>query len=157
MVPSTSATPATWSAQLPNGEVRSGTLEQLDEALRAGHLDAATPVRASASDAWARLADVLAAAPWQVRLADGQIRSGTREQLEEALRAGHLNDEMLVLAGGASTWVKLGSLLGRSLAPPAVAPRPASVVPAAVPVASARPVLAALAPSTAPVAPASRR
>src|SRR5580698_1291091 len=54
-----------WSAKLPNGEVRAGTLEQLGEAFRAGHVGEGTLVCASGSDQWARLADVLrvAAAP----------------------------------------------------------------------------------------------
>lgn len=168
-----------WSAMLPGGEIRSGTLEQLSEALQAGHLSAGTLVRAAGGNQWAPLAEVLqamtggvaappvhapapsvpapahasvpapaAAAPpasvrvngtselWQVRLADGQVRSGTREQLEEAFHAGHLHEEMLVLAGGAPGWVKLGAVLGRGEPPP-----PAPV--AAAPVASVRPAAAA--------------
>jgi hypothetical protein len=160
---SMSANQTMWSATLPNGEVRSGTLEQLNEALQSGHLGAGTLVRASGSDQWATLAEVLEAmakgitatpvrapgasvppppvdAPltsprvngtpelWRVRLADGQERSGTREQLEEAFRAGHLSEEMLVLAGGAPEWVKLGAVMGRNEPLPApVAAPPASV------------------------------
>jgi len=33
-----------WAARLPNGDIRSGTLEQLDEAFRAGHLSESTLV-----------------------------------------------------------------------------------------------------------------
>src|SRR5580693_6512264 len=49
-----------WSAKLPNGDVRSGTLEQLNEAFRAGYLGESTLVRAARSDTWTKLADVLA-------------------------------------------------------------------------------------------------
>src|SRR5580693_6939222 len=98
-----------WAAALPNGEVRSGTLEELNEAVRAGHIGVNTLVRAARSEAWVKLVDVLgggasAAAPvaaprasvpapavasqpppstngspdlWQVRLANGDVRSGT--------------------------------------------------------------------------------
>ena len=163
-----------WAARLPNGDVRSGTLEQLNEAFRAGHLGESTLVRAARSDNWIRLADVLggaavgaastpvapprASAPpqsvavqpaapqvngsaelWQVRLASGEVRSGTLEQLTEALRAGHLEAGVLVLAAGASEWVQLGTVMGRVMGriepqlaplapsahpPPTVAPQP---------------------------------
>jgi hypothetical protein len=121
-----------WSAKLPNGEFRSGTLEQLREAFRAGHLGAETWVRASGSHEWTRLADALKPPPpaavaadgglWQARLADGRVRSGTREQLEEAFRAGHLDDQVMVLASGTSDWVKLETLWGPEEQPSTVAP-----------------------------------
>lgn len=126
--------PDLWSAKLPNGDVRSGTLEQLREAFRAGQLGAETWVRASGSPEWTRLADALKPPPpaptavaadgglWQARLADGQVRSGTREQLEEAFRAGHLDDQVMVLASATSDWVKLETLWGREQRPSTVAP-----------------------------------
>src|SRR5580693_3214001 len=49
-----------WSAKLPNGDVRSGTLEQLNEAFRSGYLGESTLVRPARSDTWTKLADVLA-------------------------------------------------------------------------------------------------
>src|SRR5215467_9758975 len=38
-----------WSAKLPNGDVRSGTLQQLSEAFRAGHIAETTLVCAAGS------------------------------------------------------------------------------------------------------------
>ena len=164
-----------WSAMLPNGDIRSGTLAQLDEACRSGHLDQGTLVRPVHSDRWITLAEVLggaraASAPpmatsvaaprasvpaprasvpvprvsvpaprasvpapsvpapsvapppapidhdaglWQVRLPNGEVRSGTRQQLVEAFVAGHLHEQMYVLAAGASQWVPLGTVMGR--------------------------------------------
>jgi hypothetical protein len=176
-----------WSAKLPNGEVRAGTLEQLGEAFRAGHVGESTLVCAAGSDQWARLVDVLrmtAAGPvpstppraapkvappwatpgpgsahpppngdlWQVRMPAGEIRSGTREQLEEAFRAGHLGADLLALAAGATSWRTLGELL----AAPIVPTHPASVAPpAAAPVARTSPPAAApAAPVIAPPPPA---
>jgi hypothetical protein len=186
---------------LPNGEVRSGTLEQLSEAFRSGHVGGATLVRSAGSDQWSPLVDVLrAAAPapvaappvasvrpvslsalavqaqpppavavaapapvasapppaapaplhsvppstgistdpdaWHVRLPTGQVRSGTREQLEEAFRAGHLAENLLVLASGARSWVELGVLMRSGEAPPpAVAPPAPPPAPVAMPAA----------------------
>jgi hypothetical protein len=71
---------------------------------------------------------------WQVRLGDGQVRSGTRQQLEEAFNAGHLDEGALVLAAGAHEWVTLASLGRRRSSEPAPAPAPdvaAEVQPAA--------------------------
>jgi hypothetical protein len=195
-----------WSAKLPNGEVRSGTLEQLSEAFRSGHVSEATLVRSAGSEQWSRLVDVLravasgaaphsvlaaqapvsvrpvaapapapvftpapvASAPlspplqsvpptsngisadpdaWHVRLPTGQVRSGTREQLEEAFRSGHLADATLVLPAGARSWVELGVLMRQGEAPPpAIAPSAAP--PAVAPSAAPPPV------AVAPVAPA---
>jgi len=172
-----------WSAKLPNGEVRAGTLEQLGEAFRAGLIGEATPVCAAGSDQWAKLADILAAAAgataaasparpangsvpprpstapspaattgelWQVRLASGEVRSGTRQQLEEAIVAGHLSADLLALPSGATSWRALGSVLAGSVPPPP--PRPASVAPSAAPPPSAPPPSAA---SPSPPLPAS--
>ena len=135
-----------WSAMLPNGDVRSGTLEQLKEAVRSGHLGGGTMVRAHLNNGnnWTPLSDVLPAAIasevrathlpspavsvppqpgpspserdavlWQVRLANGEVRSGTRQQLEDALRAGHVDEGTLVLTGAASEWTPLGALRNR--------------------------------------------
>jgi hypothetical protein len=144
-----------WSAKLPNGEVRAGTLEQLGEAFRAGLIGEATPVCAVGSDQWAKLVDILAAAAsparaaggsvaprpstapspaaatgdlWQVRLASGEVRTGTRQQLEEAIVAGHLTADLLALPSGATSWRALGTVLAGSVPPP---PRPVSVAPSA--------------------------
>jgi len=157
--------PDLWSAMLPNGDVRSGTLEQLKEALRSGHLGGGTMVRAhrSNSNHWTLLSDVLpttiasevratrvpspvAAVPpqpgpspsdrdaalWQVRLANGEVRAGTRQQLQEAFRAGHLNEHMPILAAGATDWVQLGTVMSRGDAPPALLGPSAPPAPPAV-------------------------
>jgi hypothetical protein len=186
-----------WSAKLPNGDVRSGTLEQLDEAFRTGHLGPSTLVCGAHSATWIPLADALAtaravaaapprasvpvartsvAAPrpsapvpavvpqpaaaavngvpevWQVRLASGEVRSGTREQLAEALHGGHLDEHVLVLAAEAREWVPLGVVMRRSEAPAPVAfvpPAPVFVAPPVVAPPVALPVAAPVAPSPA--------
>ena len=198
-----------WSVKLPSGDIRSGTLEQLDEAFQAGLIGDGALVRAAGSDDWVKLSDLLAgaegatapsaapapapieapsstptlvqphpsisagapasppartdltpaaAAPaptppptsataaatatpapapvvvpfagassvvpsqlaasarkesdadvWQLRLPSGGVRSGTRRQLEEALAAGHIDSNALVIPFGAHDWVKLSS------------------------------------------------
>lgn len=65
---------------------------------------------------------------WQVQLASGEVRTGSRQHLVEAMQAGHLDASALVLASGTTEWVKLGSLVERgTLPPPPVAPSPAVV------------------------------
>jgi hypothetical protein len=156
--------PELWQVRLANGEVGSGTYQQLEEAFDAGHLSEEVFVLAAGKREWVRLGTIMrrdepqpdvlvpsappqrpssvgqpVASPattatttpapthgndelWQVRLADGQVRSGTRQQLEEAVSAGHLDESALVLAAGASEWVTLGSLAGRDLSAPVPAP-----------------------------------
>jgi len=257
-----------WSARMPNGDVRSGTLAQLDEAFRLGHLDASTPVRPSRSDSWLKLADVLAgpaaappagvvesstpaakttdrapeasvpapsaepaasdtsatstastapttpaaptapaapvaqaapdtpaqsgpvaqAAPaahvapptaprptappaaqpapprveastdvWQAKLANGQVVSGTREQLADAFQAGHLDERVQVLAPGAREWVQLGTVMSRNepaSPPPASADPPAADPSTAEPPTVDPPAVAAAAAATAAIEPA---
>jgi len=77
---------------------------------------------------------------WQVRLASGEVRSGTRQQLAEAFGAGHLQEDMLVLPAGASEWLPLGVVMDRSAPAPArVAPSVSAPPPVEPPQASARP------------------
>jgi hypothetical protein len=71
-----------------------------------------------------------------VRLENGQVRSGTRQQLEEALAAGHLGADAFVLAAGTSEWMRLGDLMGAPPAAPMAAPVAA---PEQGPVAAAEP------------------
>jgi hypothetical protein len=180
-----------WSAKLPNGDVRSGTLGQLNEAFRAGHIGESTLVCAAGSANWIRLADVLGGAAafstgtaitvpfpptmpplpvtqpvaqpasrpppmppmngnhdlWQVRLGNGDVRSGTRQQLEEAFRAGHLDDSAMALAPGAAEWTQIANLLSGS--PPPVSQSIPSVHPVAAPTAPSAPS-APLRPSAPP-------
>jgi hypothetical protein len=77
-----------------------------------------------------------------VRLGNGEVRSGTRQQLEEAFNAGHLDGSALVLAAGMSEWVALGELMDRRpqepVPAPVAAPEPPPLVAAEPP-----PVIAA--------------
>jgi hypothetical protein len=184
-----------WSLRLPNGDVRSGTIEQLQEAFRAGHLAGNSPVLPPGAREWVTLdtiavhghplsvkpppaaqvappPEVAAVRPsaspppaasqppqargqangdiWQVRLGSGEVRSGTRQQLDEAFRAGHIDGSALALPAGARDWTRLDSVLqtrdvaaaptlvSPSQAPTVVAPQslaasPAAAMPQAVP------------------------
>jgi hypothetical protein len=61
---------------------------------------------------------------WSVKLPNGDVRTGTFEQLDEAFRAHYLTESVLVRAAGGATWVKLGELMGSE---PAHAPMPAQL------------------------------
>jgi hypothetical protein len=167
---------------MADGQMRSGTRQQLEEAFKAGHLDSGVLVLASGAASWVPLGALVqpnrplpaafsaapvssgtpspsrapASAPvpsappstpatvpgtsWQVRMPDGQVRAGSPDQLEEAVRAGHLDGNTLVLPPGAPQWVPLPAALegisnarSRSPAVPAQPPAPAAVAtPAAV-------------------------
>ena len=47
-----------WSVRLPNGEVSRGSLDQLDEAFNAGHIDEHALVLAPGSTRWTKLGDL---------------------------------------------------------------------------------------------------
>ncbi|MDP9001335.1 MAG: hypothetical protein M3O46_14635, partial [Myxococcota bacterium] len=133
-----------WSVQSSSGDIRLATIEQLDQAFRAGEIGEGALVRATDEDEWVKLTDLLAAqspaattlaaaavpapkdpAPrahesehWQIRLAHGEVRTGTRQQLEEAVQVGHIDRNTMVLASGAREWVKLSSVFGPSESSP---------------------------------------
>jgi hypothetical protein len=144
-----------WSLRLPNGDVRSGTIEQLQEAFRAGHVAGNSPVLSPGAREWVSLdtiavqsqpvtvrpapvVPVAARIPaqanndiWQVRLASGEVRAGTRQQLDEAFRAGHIDGGSLALPAGARDWMRLDSVLQTrdvATAPPIVSPSQAPPV-----------------------------
>src|SRR5260370_1235493 len=68
---------------------------------------------------------------WYGKLADGEVHRVTLDQLDQAFQAGHVDEETLVLAAGATQWTKLGELAGLD-EPPAVqvVPPRAAVAPA---------------------------
>jgi hypothetical protein len=161
-----------WSLRLPNGDVRSGTIEQLQEAFRAGHVAGNSPVLPPGAREWVTLdtiaikgrplsakpPPVVAVAPaqangdiWQVRLASGEVRSGTRQQLDEAFRAGHIDGSSLALPAGARDWTRLDSVLQTrdvAAAPPATA-APPIVSPSQAPTVAAAPQSLAASPAPA--------
>ncbi len=72
---------------------------------------------------------------WYVKTADGDVDRMTLDDLDEAFNAGRVDESATVLPAGASTWVRLGALLG--LDAPADAPAPVPVATAPAPVAFA--------------------
>jgi hypothetical protein len=66
---------------------------------------------------------------WSVRLPSGDVRRGSLDELDAAFEAGHINEDSLVLAPGATTWTKLGDLAGLDddAAPPPAAAPPATI------------------------------
>jgi hypothetical protein len=76
---------------------------------------------------------------WYVKLADGDVHRVTLDQLDQAFQAGHIDEETLVLAAGATQWTKLGELAGLDEAPavqvvpPRAVAAPASYTPTPAP------------------------
>ncbi len=54
---------------------------------------------------------------WYVKLADGDVHRVTLDQLDQAFQAGHIDEDTMVLAAGATQWTKLGELAGLDEAP----------------------------------------
>jgi hypothetical protein len=74
---------------------------------------------------------------WSVRLPSGDVRRGSLDELDAAFEAGHIDENALVLAPGATTWTKLGELAGLDDdAPPAPPPAAISFAPPAIAYAS---------------------
>jgi len=57
---------------------------------------------------------------WYVKTPDGDVHRVTLDQLDEAFQAGRIDENVMVLAAGASKWAKLSALAG--LDEPAPAP-----------------------------------
>jgi hypothetical protein len=49
---------------------------------------------------------------WYVKTGDGDVHRVTLDQLDEAFQAGRIDENVMVLGGGASRWTKLGQLAG---------------------------------------------
>ncbi len=93
---------------------------------------------------------------WYVKLADGDVHRVTIDQLDGAFQAGHIDENTMVLAAGASQWTKLGELAGLGDEPEAPPQAVASAPPARAAVQQAAPAYAVpvyAAPAPAQVAP----
>lgn len=140
-----------WHVCMAPGDVRTVTLEQLDDFYRVGVIDGNTPVWQSGMSQWTKLSDLvgeeLSDEPedtWYVQIAPGQVKSVTLEQLDDYYRYDVINEQTLLWKSGMSQWLPLATVAG--IAPVATAPaRAASVVSiaAAPPAARAVPVLSA--------------
>jgi hypothetical protein len=57
-------------------------------------------------------ADVMGEELWYVKLGNGDVHRVTIDQLDGAFQAGHIDENTMVLAAGASQWTKLGEIAG---------------------------------------------
>ena len=70
---------------------------------------------------------------WHVRLADGETRALSLDDLDAAFQAGWVDERTPVLASGAIHWAPLGEVAGLDAAPPApVSSMPNSIAPLAL-------------------------
>jgi hypothetical protein len=65
---------------------------------------------------------------WYVKTPDGDVHRVTLDQLDEAFQAGRIDENVMVLAAGATKWAKLGALAGLD-EPPASVPVASSIRP----------------------------
>jgi hypothetical protein len=89
---------------------------------------------------------------WYVKLEDGDVERVTLDELDEAFQCGRVDENSMVLADGAETWMKLCDLLGSSAGgPPQPDPALAATEPALVQAPTA--IAAAPWPDAAPTTP----
>ena len=65
---------------------------------------------------------------WYVKTSDGDVHRVTLDQLDEAFQAGRIDENVMVLAAGATKWAKLSALAGLD-EPAPMAPMPSSLRP----------------------------
>ncbi len=129
----TSESDETWCALMGPNDVRTLTLEQLDDFFRLGVIDEQTFVWQSGMKEWTRLStligpeqDELADEFWYALMGPGDIRTLSIEQLDDFYRLDVIDEQTPLWQPGMAQWLPLGTLAG--LAP--------STLPASAPVAS---------------------
>lgn len=105
-----------WQIKLPSGEVRSGTLEQLDEAFHAGSIGADTLVRPEGAQAWITLAEAAgldappAPIPAPIVSAPPPAVTADLDDLDPAMLAQSKRKSVLFVAAAAAAVFVLGGV-----------------------------------------------
>jgi hypothetical protein len=149
-----------WNVQLSDGEVRSVSLDKLNDLYRFSLIDDNAFVWQPGMQNWTRLSTLLGVdapepdEPYFVVMSPGNVKQATLEQLDDFYRHGVIEDGTLIWQNGMTEWRRLGSLAGVDTEvsqPSPVAPMPASVSTlAAVPPKTSRPAF--VIPSAPPLA-----
>ena len=131
---STSESDETWRVLMGPNDMRTLTLEQLDDFFRLGVIDEQTFVWQSGMKEWTRLSTLIGPEQdepadefWYALMGPGDIRTLSVEQLDDFYRLDVINEQTPLWQPGMAQWLPLGTVAG-------VEP---SMSPASAPVASA--------------------
>jgi hypothetical protein len=107
-----------WNVQLSDGEVRSVSLDKLNDLYRFSLIDDNAFVWQPGMQNWTRLATLLGVDepksddPYFVSIGPGNVKQVTLEQLDDFYRYGVVEEGTLIWQNGMPEWRRLGSLAG---------------------------------------------
>ncbi len=107
----------TWRVLMGPGDVRTLSLEQLDDFFRIGVIDEQTFVWQSGMKQWAQLstligADDLPEESWYALMGPGDVRTLSLEQLDDFYRLDVINEHTPLWQPGMTQWLPLGMVAG---------------------------------------------
>jgi hypothetical protein len=107
----------TWRVLMGPGDVRTLSLEQLDDFFRIGVIDEQTLVWQSGMKEWAQLscligADEPAEESWYALMGPGDVRTLSLEQLDDFYRLDVINEHTPLWQPGMTQWLPLGMVAG---------------------------------------------
>lgn len=123
-----------WQVAMGPGDVRTVSLDQLDDFYRLGVVDGQTFVWQQGMAGWAQLSTLIGEEPddadedtWYAAVEPGSIKQLTLEQLDDYFRCDIINEQTPIWKEGMTQWLPLGTVAGIE------APARAAVQPAARP------------------------
>ncbi len=108
-----------WQVLMGPGDVRTLSLEQLDDFFRLGVIDEQTFVWQTGMQQWSQLSTLIGAqddeeleAFWYVLMGPGEVRTLSLEQLDDFFRLDVINEQTLLWQPGMAQWLPLGTVAG---------------------------------------------
>ena len=108
-----------WQVLMGPGDVRTLTLEQLDDFFRLGVIDEQTFVWQSGMQQWSQLSTLIGPIEdekpddhWYALMAPGDVRSLSLEQLDDFFRLEVVSEHTLLWQPGMAQWLPLGTIAG---------------------------------------------
>ena len=122
-----------WQVAMGPGDVRTVSLDQLDDFYRLGVVDGQTFVWQQGMAGWAQLSTLIGEEPddadedtWYAAVEPGNVKQLTLEQLDDYFRCDIINEQTPIWKEGMTQWLPLGTVAGLD-APVRAPTRPAPV------------------------------
>ena len=125
-----------WQVAMGPGDVRTISLDQLDDFYRLGVIDGQTFVWQQGMPGWVQLSTLIGEEPddadedtWYAAVEPGSVKQLTLEQLDDYFRCDIINEQTPIWKEGMTQWLPLATVAGieapaRAAAQPALAARP---------------------------------